>query len=450
MVRGFKSHPLRHGGPAVEPPARCRLGDALQCCNCVTTGLDRSLPADTEIKSAPRRGDYLTMQHEQSDDPWGFWNDEPTRPLKRAQVGTRSHGETRMVPVVRTERAKPVPEPPRLHNPLMTRVCVMLGSMMLLVPIALSLRNDKQAVRAAEVKATDTIFVGTMPPAPTVVTVAPDTQAPTTMVATTAAPTTPPPTEAAPTTAAPTDPPTTAATVATAAKKVAPKPPTTPAPAPPGAATQAVAAPACNQTYTVAAGDAWSTIAARAKISMTSLLAANGATTQTLLLPGKKVCLPDGATAPGPPTTKPPAATQPATTQPKAITPPITPATTQAPATPASTAPATTQPAPPANIYSKAQVAQIIREVWPDTLEDEAIRIATRESGLVPTVHNYCCYGLFQIYYTAHKTWLASIGITSAAQLYDPRVNATAALALYNSNGWTPWGTPTTTTTVSV
>jgi hypothetical protein len=63
-------------------------------------------------------------------------------------------------------------------------------------------------------------------------------------------------------------------------------------------------------------------------------------------------------------------------------------------------------------------------------------------------VRNSCCYGLFQIYYSAHKTWLASIGVTSAAQLYDPRVNASAALALYNTSGWAPWGTssPTTTT----
>ena len=91
-------------------------------------------------------------------------------------------------------------------------------------------------------------------------------------------------------------------------------------------------------------------------------------------------------------------------------------------------------------------MAQIIRDVWPDELEDEAIRIATRESNLIPTVKNYCCYGLFQIYYNAHRTWLASIGITSAAQLFDPRVNATAALALYNNSGWAPWATSATTT----
>ena len=161
---------------------------------------------------------------------------------------------------------------------------------------------------------------------------------------------------------------------------------------------------------------------------------ANGATINTLLLPGKTICLPVGAVAPAPPAT-----TAPATTQPK-------PATTTPPAT---TSPPVTQPPPPANTYTRAQVAQIIRDVWPDDLEDEAIRIATRESNLIPTVRNSCCYGLFQIYYAAHRTWLAGMGITSAAQLYDPRVNATAALALYNNAGWAPWATSTPTTSVA-
>ncbi len=177
---------------------------------------------------------------------------------------------------------------------------------------------------------------------------------------------------------------------------------------------------------------------------MKDLLAVNNATTQTVLLPGKDICLPTGAVAPATPSTK-PATTQPATTQPKA-TPPkaTTPATTQPTTPPATSAPTTTQPKPPPNTYTKAQVAQIIRDVWPDDLEDEAIRIATRESNLIPTVRNSCCYGLFQIYYSAHRAWLASIGVTSAAQLYDPRVNATTALALYNSSGWAPWATGTT------
>ena len=108
--------------------------------------------------------------------------------------------------------------------------------------------------------------------------------------------------------------------------------------------------------------------------------------------------------------------------------------------------PVVTEPPPPAHTFTKAQVAQLIRDVGPDDLADEAIRIATRESNLIPTVRNSCCYGLFQIYYAVNRTWLASIGVTSAAQLYDPWVNASAALALYNIRGWAPWAIGTTTT----
>lgn len=84
-------------------------------------------------------------------------------------------------------------------------------------------------------------------------------------------------------------------------------------------------------------------------------------------------------------------------------------------------------------------VEAIIRDVWPDDLEDWAVRIATRESRLVPTVRNYCCYGLFQIYYSVHRGWLSNYGVNSPSDLYDPRVNATVALALYQQTGPSPW-----------
>ena len=294
--------------------------------------------------------------------------------------------------------------------------------------------DDRSRVHTATIQGVDTILVGKLPPpAPTQATIAPATDAPTTTLAeTTIVPPTPAPTEAVLVTPAPTQPPTTAAK-----KKTAPKSTTTVAPA--ATATQSADKAPCGLPYTVVKNDAWSTIASRAKVSMKSLLAANGATINTLLLPGKTICLPVGAAAPGPPATNAPVTTAPATTQPK-------PATTTPPAT---TSPPVTQPPPPANTYTRAQVAQIIRDVWPDDLEDEAIRIATRESNLIPTVRNSCCYGLFQIYYAAHRTWLAGMGITSAAQLYDPRVNATAALALYNISGWAPWATSTPTTSVA-
>jgi hypothetical protein len=128
----------------------------------------------------------------------------------------------------------------------------------------------------------------------------------------------------------------------------------------------------------------------------------------------------------------------------KATSPPTTkaPATTAATEAPTTKAPATTEApaaAPPANSYSKADVEAIIREVWPADVADEAVRIARRESNLVPTVRNWCCYGLFQIYFEMNKKTLSGLGITSAEQLYDPRVNATAAYAMYQRSGWAPW-----------
>jgi len=96
-----------------------------------------------------------------------------------------------------------------------------------------------------------------------------------------------------------------------------------------------------------------------------------------------------------------------------------------------------TPPAPPA---PAADPETIIRDVWPDDLEDHAIQIATRESRLQPDVRNACCFGLFQINWSAHHSWLAGeMGVSSASQLLDPAVNARAALALYQRDGWRPW-----------
>ena len=59
----------------------------------------------------------------------------------------------------------------------------------------------------------------------------------------------------------------------------------------------------------------------------------------------------------------------------------------------------------------------------------------------MPTAKNFCCYGIFQMYWEVHDVWLVDIGITSASQLYDPATNARAALALYErAGGWGPWG----------
>src|SRR6478752_1629127 len=51
-------------------------------------------------------------------------------------------------------------------------------------------------------------------------------------------------------------------------------------------------------TYTVKAGDSLSVIAARVKVSLGALLAANGMTTSSLITPGMTLTLPAGAVAP--------------------------------------------------------------------------------------------------------------------------------------------------------
>jgi hypothetical protein len=115
---------------------------------------------------------------------------------------------------------------------------------------------------------------------------------------------------------------------------------------------------------------------------------------------------------------------------------------------PPTTAPPTTQPAPPPSTlppadgeYTAEENEAIIRYIWPDDLEDRAVEIAWRESNLRNDVRNYCCYGLFQIYYTVHRSWLAGLGVTSAEDLYDPVLNAVAAYTLYQrAGGWGPWG----------
>jgi LysM repeat protein len=199
-------------------------------------------------------------------------------------------------------------------------------------------------------------------------------------------------------------------------------------------ASPAVTRPAtrsCSRSYSVVAGDYWILIAQKAHVTTKQLLAANGATAKTKLYPGRTVCLPKNATVPkvAPTTTAAPkpAAPKPAAPKPAAATP--APATTAAPTTTIAR-----------RSYTAAEVEAIIREVWPDDLEDEALRIAQRESNLRPTAKNSCCYGLFQINYTPHKKWLAAIGVTSADQLLDPAVNANAALTLYTrAGGFGPW-----------
>ena len=190
--------------------------------------------------------------------------------------------------------------------------------------------------------------------------------------------------------------------------------------------------PPCGSRYELAAGDYWIRIADAAAVSLSDLLAVNGSTVDTVLVPGRSICLPAGARTPAPPSTAPPA--------PAATSPSNTTAPTRRPTATVAPAPTTTAPRCPA-VVPQSQSAQIIRNIWPDELEERALEIAWRESNHRADVNNWCCYGLFQIHWNAHRSWLATIGITSVTQLYDPTLNATAAYTLYQrAGGWGPWG----------
>jgi len=181
------------------------------------------------------------------------------------------------------------------------------------------------------------------------------------------------------------------------------------------ATTTAMTAPVCGSYYVVRPGDSWTLIADRASISTRTLLEANSATARDMLYPEDELCLPPGVRVVIPTTT-----------------------VSARPATSVAVATTTTEVIPPAP--STADAEAIIRAIWPDDLEDRAVEIAIRESRLQANVHNWCCYGLFQIHWGAHKSWLPSIGVTTKSQLYDAETNARAALKLYErAGGWGPW-----------
>jgi hypothetical protein len=111
------------------------------------------------------------------------------------------------------------------------------------------------------------------------------------------------------------------------------------------------------------------------------------------------------------------------------------------PATPL--APAVRVDPPPSPAPPECDAECVIRDVWPDQLEDRAVAIAWREARLQPQVinRNGDATGLFQIMWSVHRRWLCpQMGVCAQAQLQDARTNATAALALYDRDGgWGPW-----------
>jgi LysM repeat protein len=156
-------------------------------------------------------------------------------------------------------------------------------------------------------------------------------------------------------------------------------------------------ASACAMPYMAKRGDSWWSIAEKHDLSLNRVLKLNKAKPSTEIFVGDPVCV----------------------------------------------AAETIKPKPESVRYSHKEVIQIIREEWPDELEERAIQIAWRESKFNPRaigIPNDCCYGLFQIYYRWHKGWLPSVGVDNASQLLDPRLNARAAYRMYQRNsGWGPW-----------
>ena len=173
--------------------------------------------------------------------------------------------------------------------------------------------------------------------------------------------------------------------------------------------------PQCGAKFTVQLGDSWSLLADYAGVGTRELLQVNRANARTVIVPGDELCVPSGARMRRP---APVVTTQPArqASSPKPVV------------------------VVAAKRFTVAQSTQIIRDVFPDALEKRALEIVQRESHTNAAAYNFCCYGLFQIHFQAHKSWLATIGVTNPSQLLDAGINARAAVTLYKrSNSWAAW-----------
>ena len=151
-----------------------------------------------------------------------------------------------------------------------------------------------------------------------------------------------------------------------------------------------------------------------------------------------------------------------------------TPPTVTTTSTSTTTSTTTTVPAPTTTAYVPALVGpdtvcaewapMMLEEGWPaDRLVLEtALAIMYRESRCQPTADSGPDHGLFQInrFWSSDRSnppnWLASKGIANNHdELFDPRINIRAALAIYhyslerNGDGFLPWttysGKPSTT-----
>jgi LysM repeat protein len=310
-------------------------------------------------------------------------------------------------------------------DPRLVRVGALIVAVVLAVPIALAMRSGPDDAVRADAAASTTTTAAAVTPVPATVAPAP---------------------------------PAAAASAAPAAAAVEAASSGSDAGAS-GAATVQRAKPACAGIYTVVPNDYWNRFPKSSGASVAKWLAANNATADTPLYVGDELCIPAGATAPAPPpVTAPSTSIAPATTQDPAPAqaPTPSPSSSPAPAAPTTAAPALAQPpasaakpavASPAVTSTDATptaadpptVEALIREIWPDDLEERALAIAQRESHLNPSAHNWCCYGVFAIYFEMGRNFLPQLGVTRAEQLLDARTNILAAYKLYTLAGWSPW-----------
>jgi len=183
----------------------------------------------------------------------------------------------------------------------------------------------------------------------------------------------------------------------------------------------------CPRTYRVHLGDSWLRIAASAQIPVAQLLRANEASMETTIHPGQDLCLPSGARMPSPPPVSEPSRTAQSGGG-SSPTPAPRPAPVAAPV-----------PVPPRPTTDR--VIALIQEIWPSDLHARAIEVAQRESRYRADAYNgWCCHGVFQIHWTAHRSWMAAHGVTSVNHLYDARTNITMAYQIYQrAGGWGPW-----------
>lgn len=89
---------------------------------------------------------------------------------------------------------------------------------------------------------------------------------------------------------------------------------------------------------------------------------------------------------------------------------------------------------------SSAEVEQLIRDVFPDNVENKAIEVAKCESTLNPlaigrNTNGSRDYGVFQF----NSGGTLQEYMSGPAEALDAEANINAALELYNDRGWQPW-----------